>query len=343
MLKKVPLEQSIGTNLAHDITEVRPGEFKGPAFRKGHRVCEEDICHLQRLGKNHLYVVDLEADELHENEAAALLAAAIAGPGVVWRNDPREGKIEMFAENDGLVRIDTAALGALNMIDEVMCATVHTHTRIRKGELVAATRAIPLVVKREPVERATAIARSHGAIVEVLPLRPARVGLIITGDEVYHGRIRDGFEPILRGKLADLGATVQAVAFLPDDAERIAERIREHLKAGCDLLLLTGGMSVDPDDVTRHGIRLAGADDMHYGTAVLPGAMLLVAYVGAVPIIGVPACGLHHSATALDLVLPRILAGERIGKAQLAFLGHGSLCRQCPTCSFPRCAFGKTT
>ena len=342
MLKKVPLEQSIGTNLAHDITEVRPGEFKGPAFRKGHRVCEEDICHLQRLGKNHLYVVDLEADDLHENEAAALLAAAIAGPGVVWRNDPREGKIEMFAENDGLVRVDTAALGALNMIDEVMCATVHTHTRIRKGELVAATRAIPLVVKREPVERATAIARSHGAIVEVLPLRPARVGLIITGDEVYHGRIRDGFEPILRGKLADLGATVQALAFLPDDAERIAEKIREHLQAGCDLLLLTGGMSVDPDDVTRHGIRLAGADDMHYGTAVLPGAMLLVAYVGAVPIIGVPACGLHHSATALDLVLPRILAGERIGKAQLAFLGHGSLCRQCPTCIFPRCAFGKT-
>ncbi|WP_054032814.1 molybdopterin-binding protein [Desulfatitalea tepidiphila] len=343
MLKKVPLEQSIGTNLAHDITEVRPGEFKGPAFRKGHRVCEEDICHLQRLGKNHLYVVDLEADELHENEAAALLAAAIAGPGVVWRDDPREGKIEMFAENDGLVRVDTAALGALNMIDEVMCATVHTHTRIRKGELVAATRAIPLVVKREPVERATAIARSHGAIVEVLPLRPARVGLIITGDEVYHGRIRDGFEPILRGKLADLGARVQALAFLPDDAERIAEKIGEHLQAGCDLLLLTGGMSVDPDDVTRHGIRLAGADDMHYGTAVLPGAMLLVAYVGAVPIIGVPACGLHHPATALDLVLPRILAGERIGKAQLAFLGHGSLCRQCPTCSFPRCAFGITT
>ncbi len=342
MLKKVPIKNAVGTDLAHDITEVRPGEFKGPAFRKGHRVCDEDVCRLQRLGKNHLYVVELEADELHENQAAAILAAAIAGEGVVWEDAPREGKIELFAEHDGLLRIDTAALAALNMIDEVMCATLHNHTRVRKGEMVAATRAIPLVVKREPIERAAAIAVQNGAVVEVKPLRQARTGLIITGSEVYHGLIQDGFEPILREKLADLDASVEAVDFLPDDAERIARTIRTQIEGGCNLLLLTGGMSVDPDDVTRHGIRLAGADEIHYGTAVLPGAMLLVAYIGDIPIIGVPACGLHHRATALDLILPRILAGERIGKAQLAFLGHGGLCRQCPECSFPQCAFGKS-
>lgn len=342
MLKKVPLKDAVGSDLAHDITEVRPGEFKGPAFRKGHRVCDEDVCHLQRLGKNHLYVVELEDGELHENQAAAVLAAAIAGEGIVWENAPREGKIELFAKHDGLVQIDTAALGAVNMIDEVMCATLHNHTRVKKGELVAATRAIPLVVKREPIERAAAIASQNGAIVEIKPLRPARTGLIITGSEVYHGLIQDGFEPILRKKLAELDATVEAIDFLPDDAKRIARTIREQLEIGCDLLLLTGGMSVDPDDVTRHGILLAGADEVHYGAAVLPGAMLLVAYIGDTPIVGVPACGLHHRATALDLVLPRVLAGERIGKAQLAFLGHGGLCRQCPICSFPQCAFGKS-
>ena len=342
MLRKVPLKNAVGSNLAHDITEVRPGEFKGRAFRKGHRVCDDDVCHLQRLGKNHLYVVELEADELHENQAAAVLAAAIAGKGVVWENAPSEGKIELFAEHDGLLRIDTAALAALNMIDEVMCATLHNHTRVRKGELVAATRAIPLVVKREPIERAAAIASQNGAVAEVKALRPARAGLIITGSEVYHGLIRDGFEPILKAKLTELDASVETVDFLPDDAERIARTIREQIERGCDLLLLTGGMSVDPDDVTRHGIRLAGADEIHYGAAVLPGAMLLVAYIGDTPILGVPACGLHHRATALDLILPRILAGERIGKAQLAFLGHGGLCRQCPDCSFPQCAFGKS-
>lgn len=341
MMKKVPLGQAAGMNLAHDITEVRPGEFKGPAFRKGHRVCDDDLCHLQRLGKNHLYVIELEEDELHENQAAAMLAAAIAGEGVGWENDPREGKIELVAQYDGLLHVDTAALAALNMIDEVMCATLHTHMRVRQGELVAATRAIPLVTKREPIERAVAIAGQHGAVVEVKPLRKARTGLIITGNEVYHGLIQDRFEPILKKKLADLSAAVHAVEFLPDDPRRIARTIRAQIENGCDLLLLTGGMSVDPDDVTRHGIRLAGADEMHYGSAVLPGAMLLAAYIGETPILGVPACGLHHKTTVLDLILPRVLAGERIGKAQLAFLGHGGLCRQCPECSFPRCAFGK--
>lgn len=341
MLKKMPLIDAIGSELAHDITEIRPGEFKGPAFRKGHRVCEEDLCRLQRLGKNHLYAIDLDADDLHENQAAALLAASIAGEGVTWENDPREGKIELFAQREGLLRIDTGALAALNMIDEVMCATVHNHTLVKKGEMVAATRAIPLVMKREPVERAVAVARQNGAIVSVLRLRAARAGLIITGNEVYHGLIRDGFEPILREKLADLGTTVGAVTFVPDDAGRIAQTIHEQMAAGCDLLMLTGGMSVDPDDVTRMAIRSAGADEIHYGAAALPGAMLLVAYIEETPVLGIPACGLHHRATALDLILPRILAGERIGKAQLAFLGHGGLCRHCTTCAFPDCAFGK--
>lgn len=341
MLKAIPIEKAIGRRLAHDITEIRPGEFKGPAFCKGHRVCEEDLCRLQRLGKNQLYVIDLAEDEIHENEAAAILAEGIAGEGIVWKNEPKEGKIALYAKKDGLLVVDIPALAALNMVDEVMCATLHSHTQVKAGDLVAATRAIPLVMKRAPVERAASIASQNGAVVSVQELRHAKVGLIITGNEVYHGLIEDRFAPILTQKVTALGSEVAAVDFAPDDVGVITRTIRSHLTRGCNLLLLSGGMSVDPDDVTRKGIRLAGASEVHYGAAALPGAMFLVAYLGDVPLLGVPACGLHHQITVLDLIFPRILAGERIGKKELAFLGHGGLCRDCPECSYPHCPFGK--
>jgi probable molybdopterin binding protein len=342
VLNKIELKDAVGTKLAHDITEIRPGEFKGPAFRQGHTVCNEDICHLQRIGKNHLYVLDLEEDEIHENKAASIMAGALAGEGVIWEDDPREGKIKLCAGRDGLLKIDATALAAFNLVEEVMCATLHSHTLVKKGDLVAATRAIPLVMKRASIERAAAIARQSSAVLSVRSLRPANVGIVITGHEVYHHLIEDGFTPILTEKVEALGSKVGGVAFAPDDADMISQTIRSHLDTGCDLLLLTGGMSVDPDDVTRQGIRLAGATEMHYGAAVLPGAMFLAAYIGDVPLLGIPACGLHHRITVLDLVLPRILAGEKIDKKALAFLGLGGLCRDCEACTYPHCSFGKT-
>jgi len=341
MIKTISLEEAVGTQLAHDITEIRPGEFKGPAFRQGHTVCDEDVCRLQRLGKNHLYVIDLEEDEIHENEAAAILVGALAGEGIVWENNPREGKINLHAAWGGLLQINVQVLAAFNLVDEVMCATLHNHTLVQPGELVGGTRALPLIMKRAAIERAAAIARQNGAVLTVRPLRRARAGLIITGNEVYHGLIQDRFAPVLSEKIQSLGSEMAALAFAPDDAETITRAIHSHLGQGCDLLLLSGGMSVDPDDVTRHAIRQAGATEIHYGSAVLPGAMFLVAYLGEVPLLGVPACALHHRITALDLVLPRILAGEKIGKLELALLGHGGLCRDCPECSYPHCSFGK--
>jgi molybdenum cofactor synthesis domain-containing protein len=341
MIKTINLEEAVGTQLAHDITEIRPGEFKGPAFRQGHTVCQEDLCHMQRLGKNHLYVIDLEEDEIHENEAAAILAQALAGEGVAWENNPREGKINLHAARDGLLRINIQALAAFNLVEEVMCVTLHNHTLVQQGALVGGTRALPLIMKRAVIERAAAIARQSGAVLMVQPLRRARAGLIITGNEVYPGLIQDRFAPVLSAKIQSLGSEVAAQAFVPDDAGAIAWAIHSHLEQGCDLLLLSGGMSVDPDDVTRHAIRQAGATEMHYGAAVLPGAMFLVAYLGEVPLLGVPACALHHRITALDLVLPRLLAGEKIGKLELALLGHGGLCRDCRDCGYPHCPFGK--
>ena len=341
MLKKIKLQDAVGTKLAHDLTEVRPGEFKGAAFQKGHTVCDEDLCRLQKMGKNHLYLVDLDEDEVHEDQAATILANALAGEGIVWKDEPREGKIKLLAGRDGLFAVNTAALAAFNMIDEVMCATLHNHTVVKKGELVAATRAIPLIMKRTPIERAAAIARQNGSVLAVNPIRKARVGLVITGNEVYHGLIEDRFAPILTEKVEALGSQVAGVAFAPDEAGLISKAIRSHLDQGCNLLMLSGGMSVDPDDVTRQGIRSAGASEMHYGASVLPGAMFLVAYVGDVPLLGVPACGLFHRITVLDLVLPRILTGEKIGKTELAFHGHGGLCKDCKQCVYPHCPFGK--
>ncbi len=341
MLKKIGVNDSVGTTLAHDITEIRPGGFKGPAFRKGHTVCDEDICRLLKLGKNHLYLIDLDEDEIHENQAASILAESLSGEGVVWEDAPKEGKISLHAQHDGLCTVDIAALAAFNMVDEVMCATIHSHTLVKKSEMVAATRAIPLVMKRAPIERAAAIAAQHAGVLRVRALKKARAGVVITGSEVFNGLIEDQFAPILREKIETLGSDVAGVTFVPDDTEKIQTAIEDHLADGCELILLSGGMSVDPDDVTRKGIAMAGGEVVHYGAAALPGAMFMTAYIHGIPLLGIPACGLHHRITVLDLILPRILTGEHIGKKELAFLGHGGLCRDCEPCVFPHCPFGK--
>jgi molybdenum cofactor synthesis domain-containing protein len=341
VLKKIKVESAVGTNLAHDITEIRPGEFKGPAFRKGHEICSEDICHLQKLGKNHLYLIDLESDEIHEDQAAAILASGLAGEGINWQDTPKEGKIELHAAIDGILSINTASLAAFNMVDEVMCATLHNHTLVQKGQLVAATRAIPLVMKKVPVERAAAIANQNGGVVSVQALRKTTVGIVVTGNEIYNGLIKDRFAPVLTAKVEELGSSVAGVTFAPDDTDLICGAIQRHIDGGCRLILLSGGMSVDPDDVTRLAIQQAGANSIYYKAAALPGAMFLTAYIGGIPLLGVPACGLHHRITVLDLVLPRILAGERIEKKDLALFGHGGLCKDCQDCTYPHCAFGK--
>ncbi len=341
MKKTVPVEQAVGMVLSHDITEIIKGEIKGRAFKKGDIVRPEDIEHLRRLGKNHLYVLELGADEIHENEAARLLATAFAGQGTSFPDEVVEGKISIAAARDGLLKVNREVLLRCNMLGEVMCATLHDNTPVRRGEQVAATRLIPLVAGRALVEEAVRIASAGDKIVRVLPLRHVRAGLVITGSEVFYGRIKDGFEQVLRTKLKELGSEVIVVRFAPDDPGIIAAEIRACLEAGAELIVTSGGMSVDPDDVTRLGIREAGAVDIIYGSPVLPGAMFLVAGIGRVPVLGIPACGMFHRITVLDLILPRILAGESIGRPELAALGHGGLCRNCKQCQYPVCPFGK--
>jgi hypothetical protein len=342
MIQVVKIEDAIGYPLAHDITEIRPEEFKGPAFQRGHILSCRDLDHLRRLGKDHLYVLKPEADEMHEDDAARAIANALCGPGVGWTEEPREGKIGLRATQDGLFKVDVEALNRFNMLGDVMCATRQTHTLVKQKEQVAGTRAIPLVIARQRVELAVEAAGQapHG-VLRVLALKRANVGVLITGNEVFHGRIQDRFEPIIRRKVAALDGQVAELAFLPDDDALIAGTALGMVDRGADVLITTGGMSVDPDDRTRFALIKAGARDMVYGSAVLPGAMFMMAYLKEVPVLGIPACGIYAATTIFDLIYPRVLAGEKITRADVAELGHGGLCLKCSHCTYPHCPFGK--
>ncbi len=344
----VPLEEAVGMLLEHDITEIRQGEFKGRAFKRGHRVCKTDLDRLRDLGKNNLYVLSLADDEMHEDDAAFSLAEALRGAGVVLEGEPHEGKINLVAERGGLLRIDRDALFAFNMLGDVICSTLHDNTVVRRGQILAGTRAIPLAVKKDIVGKAVEIAheaRMRGVgVVSIAEIRKPNAGIVITGNEVYYGRKQDAFSSVIEDKVRGFDGVVAGKYYAPDDEGYIEDRLRELIDAGADLLIVTGGMSVDPDDVTRFAIRKLGAENVVYGSPALPGSMVLIGYLEkekTIPIIGVPACGMFHKTTVFDLLLPRILTGERIGRRELAEMGHGGLCMNCKECGYPHCPFGK--
>jgi molybdenum cofactor synthesis domain-containing protein len=343
----VPVTEAVGMVLAHDITEIRKDEFKGAAFKKGHRIAPDDICKLQRIGKERVYILDIPEGHMHEDEAAEELARALMGEGLAIQGPPREGKINIVAARDGLFKVDKDSLLKFNMTGDVMCATMHSNTAVTRGQVVAGTRAIPLVVSKDRVGEAVNALAAVGSTLKVNKIRKPRAGVVITGNEVYQGKVKDAFGPVIREKIESFTGEIAGLSYCPDDKEAISKQLEEHMRSGADILITTGGMSVDPDDVTRFAIRDLGADDIAYGSAVLPGAMILVAYVDnpwigqKIPVIGIPACGMYHKATVFDLVLPRVLAGETIGRRELAEYGHGGMCLQCKECRFPVCPLGK--
>ncbi len=340
--KTLPANQAVGTLLAHDMTEIIPGKYKGPAFKKGHKITSGDLCRLMQMGKNNLYVLDLKKDQVHEDDAVLELAAALSGPGVTFSGTPSEGKLELRAAYPGLLKVNVPALESFNMLPDVMCASIHNRTAVIRGQSLAATRAIPLVVNRADLDQAVVLAREHFPVFSVNIFHPSKIRLIITGDEVYTGLIQDRFGAIVREKTTRLQATLEESVILPDNRKMISEQIRAYLKKETDLIITTGGMSVDPDDVTKAAIEDAGFDEIHYSAAVLPGAMFLLGYHRDTTIMGLPACGLYHKTTIFDLILPRVMAGEKPGARDLARLGHGGLCLNCNPCRFPACSFGKS-
>lgn len=350
-MRLVKTEDAVGHVLCHDMTQIVTGDdpaaprFKGPRFRKGHVVTEDDVPVLLSMGKRSLYVWELEPGMVHEDDAAARMAALVAGPGTRTSGAPSEGKINVLASRDGVLLVDSARLAAVNAVDEVMVATRRGGFPVREGDLLAGTRVIPLVIAEEQLARAEAAAGPE-PLVRVEPYRLRTAAVIATGSEVAAGLIEDRFTPVMVEKLATYGIETVLRATPGDEREDVVAAINEARAAGVDLVMCTGGMSVDPDDNTPGAIRAAGARVVTYGAPVLPGAMLLVGYLDepggrTVPVLGVPGCAMYSKATVLDLVLPRIAAGVPLAKADFVALGEGGLCLGCPECTYPHCPFGR--
>ncbi|MDF9406839.1 MAG: Molybdopterin molybdenumtransferase [Pelotomaculum sp. PtaB.Bin013] len=338
---KVKVEEAVGMVLCHDITRIAPGEFKGPAFKKGHIVTEEDIPELLKLGKEHIFIWECGEDFLHEDVAALRIARAGSGQGVSF-TEPNEGKVNLIAAFRGLLKINVEGVCLINDIEEVVLSTRHTNHIVDKGDILAGTRVIPLVINKEKIELAEQVCKDYGPLLEVKEMRSLRVGLITTGNEVFHGRIEDKFSPVIKEKLSRYGCPVLFHSVLPDETGQITERIRDFIGNGAEMIIITGGMSVDPDDVTPGGVRASGAEIVTYGAPILPGAMFLLAYLDNIPVLGLPACVMYFKTTIFDLILPRILAGERVARKEITRMGYGGLCLRCQDCMFPFCSFGKS-
>lgn len=342
-MKLIKTEDAVGHVLCHDITQIIPGVVKDAVFRKGHVVMQEDIPVLLSVGKEHLYVWEKKEGMLHEDEAAEILRDICLNEGMTATH-PKEGKIEIAADRDGLLKIRSDELRAVNSLGEMMIATVHGNFPVKKGDKLAATRIIPLVIEQEKMDRARTLAGDE-PLLEILPFRKWKAGIVTTGSEVFKGRIEDAFGPVVRAKLAEYGVEVIGQKIVDDGKEHIIGALREFLAQGADLLVCTGGMSVDPDDCTPGAIKAFGASVESYGAPVLPGAMFLLGYYvheeKTVPVMGLPGCVMYAKRTIFDLVLPRIVAGEHVTGADLWNYGEGGLCLGCAQCRFPHCSFGK--
>ncbi|MEW9702091.1 molybdopterin-binding protein [Paenibacillus sp. SI8] len=326
MLREVKVEDAIGMILPHDLTQILPGEFKGRLFRKGHQVTEADIPALLSIGKEHIYVMELQPGFLHEDEAAQRMARAIQGENVTL-TEPHEGKVNVKSSIHGLVKIGKAFVDTVNGVDQIVLSTIRSNAVVQPGASLVGTRVIPLIVEEAKiveVERLAAELREKGtAVVSVKPFRKLRVGVITTGSEVFKGRIKDKFGPVVKEKVAQLGSEVIDQRFVSDDSEAIVREIHALQAIGVDLILVTGGMSVDPDDRTPGAIKMAGARVVSYGTPMLPGSMLMIGYLGDVPIMGLPGCVMHDPYTSFDVLLPRICAGEEIVRSDITEMGYG--------------------
>ncbi len=334
-------EDAVGQVICHDITQIIKGVTKDAVFRKGHIITEEDIPVLLSVGKDHIYVWENDETMMHENDAAEVLCRICRGENT-GRGEVKEGKIELFAECDGVFRINREKLTAVNSFGQMMIATRHGDFPVRKGDKLAGTRIVPLVIEKEKMERVQSICGDE-PILKVDPYINRRVGIVTTGNEVFHKRIRDEFTPVVIEKLEEFGADVAGQKVTDDKVENIERCIREFLDEGCDMVLCTGGMSVDPDDRTPLAIRNVCGSVVTYGAPVLPGAMFLLAYCGdkKIPVLGLPGCVMYAKRTIFDIVLPRVMTGEMLAKEDIDRMGEGGLCLNCKICTFPNCGFGK--
>ncbi len=339
-MKLIKTQDAVGHILCHDLTQIIKDEYKGARFKKGHIVKQEDIPVLLSMGKEHLYIYEKTEGMLHENEAAEILKNICINDNMI-ATDASEGKVELKALIDGLFTVDCDKLNAINSIDEIMIATRKGSTAVKSGDKLCGTRVIPLVIDESKLNFALNIYNNE-PILKLTPYKIKQVGVITTGSEVYNKRIEDKFTPVIIDKLKDFNVEVVHHITVDDNIDNIVLAINDIKSKGVDMILCTGGMSVDPDDNTPGAIKRSGAQIVTYGAPVLPGAMFLLGYFDDdTPILGLPGCVMYAKATVFDLVLPQILAGVKLTKNDFVKLGEGGLCLSCDSCTYPLCPFGK--
>ena len=337
-MKKINVQDAIGMELCHDITEMNDG-FKGVAFKRGHIIREEDIDHMLRIGKQHIFVWEENAGEIHEDDCARRMAAMAPVEGAHY-TEPAEGKVLLFADQRGMFRVNTRLLKKIDSIGDITICTLPDHYPVEVGARLASMRIVPLVTKEEQIIEAEQLC-AQTPLLRLLPYQHKKIGVIITGSEVYHGRIKDKFEPVVRAKMKQYPSEIVGITVCDDDLEMIVGAAKTHLKNGADFLIFTGGMSVDPDDLTPTAVRQLGAEIITHGVPSQPGNMTLVAYLGDVPILGVPGAAIKLPTTIFDVLLPQVFAGEKITKEELINLAEGGLCQMCKACHWPNCTFGR--
>lgn len=339
-MKQIKIEDAIGCILSHDVTKIVPGEFKGRLFKKGHVIKKEDIPKLLNIGKEHIYVWEPKEGEVHENDAAVRIKNLVLGEKCYISDEIKEGKIDFFSAKQGVLKVNKNLLLKLNMLGEIIVSTMHNNTPVKVGEKIGSTRVIPLIINEEKIIEAEKLIKEK--IISVKEIKPKKAVLITTGNEIYKGRIKDAFLPVMKEKLEYYGGEIVKQIILPDDKEMISSNILKAIEEEkADMIICTGGMSVDPDDVTPSAIKDCNGEIVTYGAPVLPGAMFLLAYYKNTPILGVPSCAMYSKRTIFDLVLPRVLADEKLSFEDIASYGNGGMCLSCGVCTFPHCSFGK--
>ncbi len=340
MLKKVKLDEAVGMTLGHDVTKVIPGKFKGPAFRRGHIIRQEDIPELLNIGKEHIYIIEEEEGEVHEEEAALRIAKAVADPGLATTS-PKEGSVNIKSSILGLLKINKPLLKEINSIPEISLATMHDNSVCQPDTVVAGTKIIPLYVPEAKLNIVEELCQKNGYVIKVIPFKNRKVGVVITGNEIFKGRIKDKFGDYIKGKVEPLGSSINHQTIVPDDEELIAQAVLEMRSKGSEVIVVCGGLSVDPDDISVEGVERSGAKIISYGAPVMPGAMFLFAMLDKIPILGAPAAVIFNETTIIDIILPRVLAGEPVSREDIVDLGHGGLCLDCAACTYPICPFCK--
>jgi len=339
-MKKVRVEQAVGMTLCHDITGIGP-DFKGPVFRRGHVIEESDLDRLLDLGKRFVFIWEENAGEVHEEDAALRLAKLSAVEGGSFTG-PSEGKMVLTAQRSGLLRVNVPLLTAVNSIGDITISTLPDHYPVQPGDKLASMRIVPLVTQAAQLEEADRLCReSDRPLLRLLPYQRKKVGIIITGSEIYTGRIQDRFQPVIRGKLSPFGAEVLGCTFCDDELPMLEDAVARYLEQGAELIIMTGGMSVDPDDLTPTAVRRTGAEVVSHGVPSQPGNMLMLAYLGDTAIVGVPGAAVKLPTTTFDVLLPQLMTEEKLTREDLIRLGDGGFCQSCPDCRWPNCTFGR--